>query len=154
MPHDLNTAQDALRHVLVALGDRFEHAVAGVPEGFGEFDAGHGTRRPVELVRHLRGLLRYAAALWRGADPEALEPEAWDDELAAFRTELRELDALLRAVPAPTGATPAAKVLQGPLLDALTHVGQLLTLRRLAGAPVARRRYAVVDMEELDTPVP
>jgi len=31
VPHDLNTAQDALRHVLVALGDRFEHAVAGAP---------------------------------------------------------------------------------------------------------------------------
>ena len=154
MPTDLNTAQDALRHVLVALGDRFEHAVAGVPEDFGDFDVGNDTRRPVELVRHLRGLLRFAAALWGGSDPEALEPESWHDELAAFRTELRDLDALLRAVPAPAGATPTAKILQGPLLDALTHVGQLLTLRRLAGAPVARRRYSLVDMAELDAPGP
>jgi NAD(P)H-dependent FMN reductase len=152
VPKDLNTVQDALRHVLVALGDRFEHAVAGVPEDFGDFDVGNETRRPVELVRHLRGLLRFSAALWRGADPEALEPESWDDELAAFRAELRDLDALLRAMPAPAGATPSAKVLQGPLLDALTHVGQLLTLRRLAGAPAERRRYFLVDMDELDAP--
>lgn len=152
MPKELNTAQDALRHVLVALGDRFEHAVAGVPEDFGDFDVGNETRRPIELVRHLRGLLRLATALWRGTDPRALEPEAWDDELVAFRVELRELDALLRAVPTPAGATPAAKVLQGPLLDALTHVGQLLTLRRLAGAPAERRRYSLIDMAELDAP--
>lgn len=152
MPTNLNTVQDTLRHVLVTLGDRFEHAVAGVPEAFGDFDVGNDTRRPIEIVRHLRGLLRFTAALWRGTDPEALEPEAWDDELAAFRTELRELDALLRAMPAPAGATPTAKILQGPLLDALTHVGQLLTLRRLAGAPAERRRYSLVDMAELDAP--
>lgn len=152
MPKELTTVQDALRHVLVALGDRFEHAVEGVPEGFGEFDAGNDTRRPVELVRHLRGLLRLTAAAWRGADPVALEPEGWDDELTAFRVELRELDALLRAVPTPAGSTPAARILQGPLLDALTHVGQLLTLRRLAGAPAERRRYFHIDMVELDAP--
>jgi len=152
VPKDLNTAQDALRHVLVALGDRFEHAVAGVPEGFGDFDVGNETRRPIELVRHLRGLLRFTTALWGGTDPQALEPEAWDDELVAFRVELRELDALLRTVPTPAGTTPAAKILQGPLLDALTHVGQLLTLRRLAGAPAERRRYSLVDMAELDAP--
>ena len=152
MPKDLNTAHDALRHVLVALGDRFEHAVAGVPEAFGDFDVGNDTRRPIEIVRHLHGLLRFTAALWRGTDPEALEPEAWDDELAAFRAELRALDALLRALPTPAGEISAAKVLQGPLLDALTHVGQLLTLRRLAGAPVPPRRYYRVDMAELDAP--
>ena len=152
MPRNLNTVQDVLRHVLVALGDRFEHAVEGVPEAFDDFDVGNDTRRPIEIVRHLRGLLRFTTALWRGADPEALEPEVWDDELAAFRTELRELDALLHAMPAPAGATPTAKILQGPLLDALTHVGQLLTLRRLAGAPAERRRYSLVDMAELDAP--
>jgi hypothetical protein len=152
MPQDLATAQDALRHVLVTLGDRFEHAVAGAPSGFGDFDAGCETRRPVEIVRHLRGLMRFAGALWSGTDPEALEPEAWDDEVAAFRVELRALDALLLALPAPAGATSAAKVLQGPLLDAVTHVGQLLTLRRLAGAPVPPRRYYRVDMAELDAP--
>ena len=152
MPKDLNTAQDALRHLLVALGDRFDHAVAGAPEGFGDFDAGNDVRRPVEIVRHLRGLLRFTAALWRGTDPEALEPEPWDAEVATFRVELRALDALLRAVPTPTGSMPPAKILQGPLLDALTHVGQLLTLRRLAGAPVPRRRYFLVEMAELDAP--
>ena len=92
MPRDLATVQDALRHVLVTLGDRFEHAVAGAPAGFGGFDPGYGTRRPVEIVRHLRGLMRFAGALWSGTAPASLEPLEWDAEVAAFRSELRALD--------------------------------------------------------------
>jgi len=151
MPHDLATVQDALRHVLVTLGDRFEHAVADAPPGFGDFDAGHGARRPLEIVHHLRGLMRFAGALWGGTAAEPATPGGWPAEVTAFRADLRALDGLLRAMPDPAGETPAAKVLQGPLLDALTHVGQLLMLRRLAGAPVPPRRYFSVDMAELDT---
>ena len=46
MPRELATVQDALRHVLVALGDRFEHAVAGAPPGFGS-----GPRGPRSTYR-------------------------------------------------------------------------------------------------------
>ena len=152
MPQDLATVQDALRHVLVTLGDRFEHAVADAPPGFGDFDAGSGTRRPVEIVHHLGGLMRFAGALWNGNELAPVGPGSWEAEVVAFRVELRALDTLLRDRPTPAGETSAAKVLQGPLLDAVTHVGQLLTLRRLAGAPVPPRRYYRVDMAELDAP--
>ena len=146
----LTTAHDALRHVLVTLSDRFEHALDGAPAGFAEFDAGAGVRPPLELVHHLGHLMRFAAALWVGQEVQPVEPRPWADELDAFRRELRALDATLRRWPTPTGPTPAHRVLQGPLLDAVTHVGQLATLRRLAGAPVGRRRYVLVEMAELD----
>ena len=152
MPQDLATVQDALRHVLVTLSDRFEHAVADAPPGFGDFDPGRETRRPVEIVRHLGGLMRFAGALWSGTAAPPAASGSWEAEVVAFRVELRALDTLLRDRPTPTGETSAAKVLQGPLLDAVTHVGQLLTLRRLAGAPVPPRSYVRVDMAELDTP--
>jgi hypothetical protein len=35
---------------------------------------------------------------------------------------------------------------QGPLADALTHVGQLATLRRIAGAPVRGENYVKSDI--------
>jgi hypothetical protein len=143
-------AHDTLRHLLATLSYRFEHAVEGAPEGFDAFDAGGGVRRPLELVHHLSGLMRFAGALWTGEGAPAVEPRPWADEVAAFRHELRALDATLRRSPAPTGTTPAERVLQGPLLDAVTHVGQLLTLRRLAGAPVARRRYVDAELPNLD----
>ena len=46
-----------------------------------------------------------------------------------------------RALDAPLGS-PAEKLFQGPIADALTHVGQLAMLRRLAGAPVRAENYA------------
>ncbi|TMQ59291.1 MAG: hypothetical protein E6K76_05455 [Candidatus Eisenbacteria bacterium] len=39
------------------------------------------------------------------------------------------------------------RLLQGPLSDAMTHVGQLAMLRRLAGAPVPPENFIVADIE-------
>ena len=154
MPAPLTTATDALRHVLVTLGDRFDHAVADAPAGFAAFEAGGGVRTPLALVRHLRRLVRFAAAQWTGGEVAEAEPLDWFHEVQGWSTDLRALDALLRAHPQPSGAIGAHQVLQGPLLDAATHVGQLVMLRRMAGAPVARRVYWQVAMAELDGPAP
>jgi len=54
------------------------------------------------------------------------------------------LDAYL-ASDAPLYA-PAEKLFQGPIADALTHVGQLATRRRLAGAPVRGENYFLADI--------
>jgi len=42
---------------------------------------------------------------------------------------------------------PAEKLFQGPIADALTHVGQLTMLRRLAGAPIRGENYFKADIE-------
>jgi hypothetical protein len=151
VPVPLTTANDALRHVLVTLADRFEHAVADAPAGFAAFDAGGGVRTPLALVRHLRRLVRFAAAQWTGADVAEAEPLDWCHEIEGWSEDLRALDALLRARPEPSGTVGVHQVLQGPLVDAATHVGQLVMLRRMAGAPVARRVYWQVAMAELGT---
>jgi hypothetical protein len=56
------------------------------------------------------------------------------------------LAALDRAVAAglPDGA--GEKLIQGPLADALTHVGQLAMLRGMAGAPVRPESYARAEI--------
>ena len=38
------------------------------------------------------------------------------------------------------------KLFQGPIADALTHVGQLAMLRRMAGAPVRGENYFRADI--------
>ena len=43
---------------------------------------------------------------------------------------------------------PAERLFQGGLADALTHVGQLAMLRRLAGYPVRGENYSRADIEE------
>ena len=37
--------------------------------------------------------------------------------------------------------TSAEKLFQGPVADALTHVGQIAMMRRLAGAPIKGENY-------------
>jgi hypothetical protein len=36
----------------------------------------------------------------------------------------------------------AEELLQGPIADSLTHVGQLTILRRISGAPIRAENYA------------
>jgi hypothetical protein len=40
-----------------------------------------------------------------------------------------------------TLGAPAEKLFQGPIADALTHVGQIAILRRMADAPVRAENY-------------
>ena len=39
------------------------------------------------------------------------------------------------------------KILQGPLLDAFTHVGQLALLRRMACSPIKGESYWMADVK-------
>jgi hypothetical protein len=150
VPQRLNSSIDALRHVLVAVAYRLEHAVAGAPEGFAAFEPSGGARTPHELVRHLRRLVRLATGAWTGSAIDDTAPLDWEGELDALYDELRELDGLFQTTPAPQGDVGAHQVLQGPLLDAATHVGQLALLRRMAGAPVERRSFWRIEMPELN----
>jgi len=134
-----------LRHYLAALAYRFHRAVADAPDDFAGFRAGSGVRPPVEIVRHLVVLMRWAASrLEDGPRPAADEspPGPLQEEAAAFHRELERVSAALEA-----GAGPAAeRLLQGPLADAMTHVGQLALLRRLAGSPVAAESFFAADI--------
>jgi len=42
---------------------------------------------------------------------------------------------------------PLEKLLQGPIADALTHVGQIAILRRMAGAPLKGENYFAAGIE-------
>lgn len=72
------------------------------------------------------------------------KPLPWADEVARFHAGLAKLDAFL-ASDAPL-ATPPEKLFQGPIADALAHVGQLALLRRLGGAPVRGENYFKADI--------
>jgi hypothetical protein len=63
----------------------------------------------------------------------------WSAEVTRFYDGLAELDAALASEPF-TGSVD--KLIQGPLADALTHVGQLALMRGMAGFPVRPESYA------------
>jgi hypothetical protein len=69
----------------------------------------------------------------------------WDGEVERFFTAMKMFDDFL-ASDTPLRADPE-KLFQGPLADALTHVGQLSMLRRLAASPVRGENYFIADIQ-------
>ena len=68
----------------------------------------------------------------------------WDVEVRRFFDGLAALDAELAADRPFEGSTE--QLIQGPLADALTHVGQLSMLRGMFGAPVKPESYAKAEI--------
>ncbi len=64
---------------------------------------------------------------------------------SAFSLRSRSFDDYLAS--AETLQAPVEKLFQGPIADALTHVGQLAMLRRLAGCPIRAENYFAAVME-------
>ena len=78
-------------------------------------------------------------AKWKSA-----EPLPWEKETDRFFAALKRFDDYLASAE-PLHA-PAEKLLQAPLADALTHIGQIAMLRRMAGGPVKAENYLVADI--------
>jgi len=127
-----------LRHTLATLAYRGGKALRDAPPEFAEFRG--GTRTPREILAHIGDLTDWALHLasgehlWRDAPPLP-----WDQEVARFFAALQAFDARL-ASGESLRATPEA-LFQGPIADALTHVGQIAMLRRMAGAPIKGENY-------------
>ena len=140
-----DTKRAMLRHCVATLAYRGGKAVRGAPEACGEFSAGAGLRTPLEILAHVGDLLDWALSMARG-EPRFREsaPRAWGEEVARFFRALEEFDAYL-ASDAPL-ATSAEGLFQGPVADALTHVGQIALLRRMAGAPVRGENYYMAEI--------
>jgi hypothetical protein len=130
---------------VATLAYRGGKAIADAPSGFGEFRVGPSSRTPAEILAHIGDLLDWAVALAEGHhrwNPAPVGP--WDDLVQRFFTALSAFDDYL-ASDRPL-AWSAERVFQGPVADALTHVGQITMLRRLAGSPVRGENYAKADI--------
>ncbi len=138
--------RELLRHFLASIAYRTQKALRGAPSEYPTFSAGHQTRTPVEILRHMVSLMGYARTLFVGGSyPVKPEPlPTFQDEVARFHDLLEGVGSLL-ASETPLQIT-AERLLQGPLADTMTHVGQLALLRRLADAPVAPENFVYADI--------
>jgi hypothetical protein len=136
----MSEKRELLRHTLAALAYRAARALDGAPEGFGDFD-GVG-RRPVEILAHMGDLFDWALSMAEGDQRWApVPPRGWIEEKQRFFAALTAFDAYL-ASDEPLHA-PLEQLLQGPVTDAFTHVGQLAMMRRLAGCPARGENFYV-----------
>ena len=135
-----------LRHALATLAYRGGKALQDAPEDFAGYKVGPTSRTPIEILSHLGDLMAWAVSMaeddQKWSDTNA---EDWGGQLDRFFAELQRFDDFL-ATDRDLGF-PATNLLQGPVADALTHVGQIAMLRRLAGSPVKGENYSKADIQ-------
>jgi hypothetical protein len=141
----VDAKRELIRHTVATLSYRGGKAVRGAPASFASFRVSPTSRTPVEILGHIGDLLDWALSIARGA--EAWKDgtlEGWDSQVDRFFAALERLDAFLASDEAL--ACPPERLFQGPIADALTHVGQLTLLRRIEGSPVRGENYRLAEI--------
>lgn len=139
----MNEKRELLRHAVATVAYRAVRAFEGAPPGFGGI-AGPG-RTPAQILAHMSDLFDWALSMARGEERwRNSVPLSWAEEEQRFFTALEAFDGQL-ASPEPFHVTEE-RLFQGPVADALTHVGQLAMLRRLAGSPARSENYSVAKI--------
>ena len=139
------SARDLLRHCLATIAYRGAKVVHGAPDCFADFHSAETTRTPVQILAHLGDLFDWALAMAKGQPAwHDSKPLPWQDEIQRFFASLQKFDDYL-ASDESLHASPE-KLFQGPVADALNHIGQLAILRRMAGAPIKGENYFQADI--------
>jgi|SRR5579862_1903026 len=134
-----------LRHALATLAYRGGKTLRDAPANFSSFQAGGGTRSPGQILAHIGDLMEWGLSIaagrrtWRDS-----EPMSWEKESARFFATVKSFDDFLASGESMHSSTE--KLFQGPIADALTHVGQIGLLRRLAQAPVKGESYYAAEI--------
>jgi hypothetical protein len=132
--------RELLRHALATLAYRGGKAIRDAPEGFAVFHVDEGVRAPGQILAHIGDLMDWALSIAMGNRTwHDSKPLAWEKEVERFFAAVKKFDDYL-ASNEPVHATPE-KLLQGPIADALTHVGQINILRRIGGEPIKGESY-------------
>ena len=135
-----------IRHTLATINFRANASIVSAPSSLAEARASDEHWTALQILRHMNDVLEWALSIARGKQEwNAGEPGSWQEEVENFYCVLRSFDDLL--VDNEIQEEGALCLLQGPLADVLTHVGQLASLRRACGSPVAPQNYAVAAIE-------
>ncbi len=138
-------ARPFLRHTIATLAYRAGKALRGAPPSFASFRIDGTGRTPGEILAHMGDLLDWSLWLAQGEHRwHDSTPLPWDQEVQRFFEALKKFDDYL-ASDLPLGFPPQ-QLFQGPVADALTHVGQLMMMRRLSGSPQKGENYFKADI--------
>lgn len=146
----MDDSRKLLQHFLAALAYRTQKALRGAADDFADFAVGSKARTPHELVWHMTGVIGYARTMLHGG--KFIPPR-----LATLNAEVERFHETVGALyrdfedESLTASISDEQFLQGPMSDAMTHVGQLAMLRRLHGAPVASENFIFARIDCTNT---
>ena len=133
-----------LRHTLATLAYRGGKVLLA-PAEFADYKSAPDSRTPAEIMAHIGDLLDWALGMCDGVQRwQNSASQTWPESRTRFFTGITALDNRL-ATGAPLGV-PAAKIFQGPIADAFTHIGQVAMLRRMAGCKMPGENYFVAKI--------
>ena len=134
-----------LRHTLATVAYRGGKALRRAPDRFGTFHIGDKTRTPSQILAHLGDLFDWALSIAQGKPAwRDSAPLSWDAEMERFFAAIQKFDDYLASSEPLHGS--AEGLFQGPVADALNHIGQIAMLRRLAGSPILGENYFKADI--------
>src|SRR5271165_764029 len=140
----MDEKREMLRHTLATLAYRAARALDGAPDHFAGFAL--TGRMPVQILAHMGDLLDWALTAAVGKEQwRASQPSVWKQEQQRFFQSLQAFDSFL----ASDGElkAPIERLMQGPVTDALSHVGQLAMMRRLSGSPIRGENFYLAAIE-------
>ena len=141
----LDLKREVLRHMVATVAYRGGLAIVDAPEGFAAFRAHETTRTPGEILAHIGDLLEGSLHLLEGDLVHLTSPPLpWGEGVSRFFSAVKEFDSYLSSE--ALLACPVERLVQGPVGDALTHVGQIVMLRRMAGNPIRSEGYFTAEI--------
>lgn len=137
--------REMLRHTVATLAYRGGKAIRDAPESFAAFRVSETSRTPAQILAHIGDLLDWVLSMAKGAEAwNNSLPQTWSQDVDRFHASLARLDEYLASE--AELACSCERLFQGAIADALTHVGQLTMLRRIAGAPMRSENYSRADI--------
>lgn len=134
-----------LRHLVATIAYRASRSLRDAPPDFENACLPGGSKSGAELLLHMTNVMSFAIATVTNTDRIRHESLEWRKEVDRFYSLLETLDTSLSE---GVSIDPAMelKLVQGPLSDVLTHIGQLHALRRAAGSPIAPTNYIKAEI--------
>ncbi|MFG0258640.1 MAG: hypothetical protein ACF8GE_12125 [Phycisphaerales bacterium JB043] len=141
----MNERAMMFRHVLATVAYRGGNVLRNAPADFESTRVHQDTRSAIEILSHINEVLRFCLARIDENRQAACEcDEDWGEQVRCFYELLRAIDS---AATIEDASAPMERLIAGPLADSLTHIGQLATLRKLAGSPVLAENYYAAEIE-------
>jgi hypothetical protein len=142
---NISSATAVIRHAIATIVYRGSKTLRDVSPDFATYRVKPDSRSPVEIIAHIGDLFDWSLSMLKGEEHwHASAPQEWDFEIRRFFVSVGAFDAYLAGGAIP--ACPLDRLFQGPIADAMTHVGQLAMLRHLFGAPIIGENYFKADI--------
>jgi hypothetical protein len=128
-----------IRHILSTISYRLTKSINEVDSDFFSFQSSNGVRKPIELINHMSHVMTYCIGEIAKRRPQKLLNLNEEEEVKRLFKLFKEADELIKKN--DVTIQTCLILIQGPMSDILTHVGQISLLRRYFNKPIKGENF-------------